>query len=286
MLFILKMLGLNVMAVHIDYGNRKVSGQEHSFVATYCSKLEVPFYSYCIEWLRRDEIDRDFYEEITKIIRFNVYKKISLNPIILLGHIKEDIIENIWTNMSKCEHLDNLKKMIYKENHYNVEIIRPMLNISKEQIYEWSRIFNIPFLLNTTPSWSNRGKFREKFYHFIQEYFGKNIDNNIIQFSEIIQKQYQIINKTIFEPILNSFDNNIFNITNAVNGDIGLDNWKYLIEQICHKKYEINKPSIHSIKNFYQNILKKTNFKCHMKKKYDFIIFEKDKNIYLKINIR
>lgn len=283
MLFLLKMLDMNVIAVHINYGNREVSGQEHSFIATYCSKLNVPLYSYCIEWLRRDEIDRDFYEEMTKIIRFNVYKKVSQNPVVLLGHIKEDIIENIWTNIGKCEHLDNLKKMLYREIQYEVKIIRPMINICKEKIYEWSKIFNIPFLLNTTPKWSNRGKFRENFYPEIKNYYSQNIDNNIIKFSEIIQKQYEIINKTLFEPILNSFDNNSFNITSAINGNIGLDNWKYLIEIICHKKYGIKKPSIHSIKNFYENITKKQNFTCHMKKDYDFKVYIEKNIIYLKI---
>jgi tRNA(Ile)-lysidine synthetase-like protein len=283
MLFLLKMLKINVIAVHINYSNRDVSGQEHSFIATYCNKLNIPLYSYCIEWLKRDEVDRDFYEEITKIIRFNVYKKVSNNPIVLLGHIKEDIIENIWTNIGKCEHLHNLKKMVYSEYQYGIKIIRPMLNISKEKILKLSKKFCIPFLNNTTPSWSKRGQFREKFYLEIKNYYSQNIDNNIIRFSEIIQKQYEIINKTIFEPILNSFDNNVFNITNAVNADIGLDNWKYLIEIICHKKYGINKPSIHSIKNFYQNITKKYNFKCHMRKEYDFIVYTINNLIYLKI---
>ena len=108
----------------------------------------------------------------------------------------------------------------------------------------------------------------------------------MIKFSEIIQKQYEIINNIIYKPILESYKDNTFNITSAVNGDIGLDNWKYLIEKICHSIFGIKKPSIHSIKNFYEKIFKhQYNFKCHMRKDYNFIIFNVKNDIFLKIDI-
>lgn len=286
LLFLLKMLNINVKAVHINYCNRDVSGQGYSFVSTFCSKLDIPFYGYSIEWIKRHEVDREFYEDITKIIRFNVYKNINTNPIVILGHIKEDVIENIWTNISKCEHMPNLKKMVYEEKQYDVRILRLLLDTTKKEIFNISKLFNIPYLKNTTPEWSNRGKFRKYFYNFSQEYFGENIDNNMIKFSEIIQKQYEIINNIIYKPILESYKDNTFNITSAVNGDIGLDNWKYLIEKICHSIFGIKKPSIHSIKNFYEKIFKhQYNFKCHMRKDYNFIIFNVKNDIFLKIDI-
>jgi len=46
-----------------------------------------------------------------------------------------------------------------------VNIIRPFLNIDKNKILNIAHNYCIPYLKNTTPTWSNRGKFRNKFYN-------------------------------------------------------------------------------------------------------------------------
>ena len=46
---------------------------------------------------------------------------------------------------------------------FNIIIIRPFINTKKSIIYEYAHIFKIPYLNDTTPTWSNRGKFRDQF---------------------------------------------------------------------------------------------------------------------------
>ena len=276
-LWLLKNLDVSVSAAHIVYGNREVSQEEYSFIATYCYRLSVPLYSYRIELLKRDCIDRAFYEKMTRDIRFNVYKSIenAQNSVIILGHIRDDVIENIWTNLSKCQHLHNLGKMSASEIQENVQLERPFLTMDKNEIYDISKQFGIPYLKNTTPSWSNRGKFRETFYRATHEQFGQIVDKNIVLVSDIIKSQYEIIEKIVYRPVIDSFQNNKLDITRAIQSNLDISGWVYILEHVCHHHAKIAKPSFRSIEQFVQRLRLNSNAKSQlyqMKNNYQFLI--------------
>ena len=250
-LMLLKKIGKNPIAVHIIYGNREVSMEEFHFISKYCHILNVPLYYYKIEWLRRDKVDREFYESITRDIRFNVYKSIVVSDMsVILGHIRDDVIENIWTNISKCQHINNLKKMEYSEVQQGVRIVRPFLNIHKHYIYQLSKDMAVPYLKNTTPNWSNRGKFRNRFYNEIHCQFGKSVDDKIICFAESLYHQDKVLKKLLYEPIYNSYSNKCINITPGVIGSIDKGSWIIIFEHICHNILGCSKPSIKAVDQF------------------------------------
>lgn len=246
-------LHIPVKAIHICYGNRKESIQEYNFIIRYCKKLHVPIFGYHIDYIRRNNVEREFYEDMTRDIRFNTYKKLGgKNPNILLGHIQEDLIENVWTNLSKCQHLHNLKKMKTSETMQGVNILRPFLNIQKPMIYKVSEELGIPYLKNTTPSWSNRGKFRTQFYKATHDQFGSGVDMKLLEVADKLEAQSDLIHKLLYKPIFKSFNEveKTFDITRAIESEISENEWCYIFETICHKFLGICKPSIHSIRNF------------------------------------
>jgi tRNA(Ile)-lysidine synthetase-like protein len=289
-LWLLKNLNIPVIAAHIIYGNRQVSQEEYSFIATYCYRLSVPLYSYHIEYLKRDSIDRAFYEKMTRDIRFNVYKSIenSENTVIVLGHIRDDVIENIWTNLAKCQHLHNLGKMNISEIQENVQLERPFLNMQKNEIYNLSIEFGIPYLKNTTPSWSNRGKFRETFYRTTHNQFGSIVDDNMLKVANIIKSQYEMIERLVYRPIISSFRDNKLDITPAIEANLDIAGWVYIIEHVCHHCAKIAKPSLKSIEQFVRrlntNSIKKSQL-YQMKNNYQFLITSDQSKITLEIVI-
>ena len=249
MLLLLKKSGADVNAVHIVYGNRQESEHEYRFLANFCYKLGVPLFVYRIKWLRRGEIDRVFYEDMTRDLRFYTYRAIG-DSSILLGHIRDDIIENIWTNIAHCHHLDNLKKMETQEIQHGVRLMRPLLEANKDDIYEVSKRLAIPYLKNTTPSWSNRGKFREHFHGEVIKQFGENIDNKIIEFAEAIESQHKLLDIVLYKPIYNSFKDNCVDITIGVKARLDASNWLKIFEHICHMKLGKARPSIKCMRHF------------------------------------
>lgn len=251
-----------VVAVHLIYGNRPESIQEYYFLTHFCSKIDVPLVAYRIKWVRRGDVDRQFYEQITRELRFSLYKAVDdllssspsspsrRLPVVLLGHIKDDVIENIWTNIAHCHHLDNLKKMDRKEVQHGVQIVRPFLEVDKHYIYSVSKQFHIPYLKNTTPSWSNRGKFREHFHKSAVAQFGECVDVKMLEFAHFMQSQHNIIAALLYTPIYASFANNRINITPAVNARIDANSWAVIFGHVCHTYLNEPKPSIKCVKYF------------------------------------
>ena len=251
MLTLLKYNKVNVSAVHIMYGNRKESEHEYSLLAEFCAKLNVPLFVYRIKWLKRGEVDRQFYEDMTRQLRFAAYRVVSEEePCVLMGHIKDDVVENIWTNIAHCHHLENLKKMEAEEVQLGVRIMRPLLTVDKADIYKTSELLGIPYFKNTTPSWSNRGKFREHFHKATVAQFGESIDTKLIEFAEAIQAQASLLNILLYEPIYNSFKNNKINITTAIKARLDANSWLKIFEHICHTHLACSRPSIKCIRDF------------------------------------
>lgn len=273
---------IKLVAVHLIYGNRKESMDEFHFIQQYCNLLDVELYYYKIEYLKRGEIEREFYEEMTRIIRFSLYKLVPLvgmyngggsisNGVVgvYLGHIKDDIIENIWTNIAKNQNIYNLQKMEIESVIDSVNIVRPFLEVSKEDIYEISLTYKIPYLKNTTPEWSNRGKFRNRFYKETHEQFGYNVDNKLIELSNTLKKTGTMIYNLVYKPVINSFNpcTRTINITRAIEAELDITGWQYIFEHICHQCLHITKPSIHSIKQFIERIKKFNNRKIKIQMK-------------------
>ncbi len=255
---LLKLNGTPVKAIHILYGNRTESEEEYHFLQEYCYRLDVPLYVYRIPYIRRTNIDRAFYETMTRDLRFLTYKACAnltnSPPHVLLGHIQEDVVENIWTNISKGQHLDNLAKMEIAEIQHGVTIMRPLLETTKDQIYAISTALGIPYLKNTTPSWSNRGKFREHFHKATINQYGPTIDRQMIAFSKSVQNTYSLVNDLLYKPIYMSFQNNQINIQTALAVNLDVTHWIQIFTYICHNFLQIHRPSIKAIQHFHERI--------------------------------
>jgi len=159
---ILYKLGKEIIAVHINYNNRDESKMEEDFLREYCESKNITFICHSFNF-KRGSIKRSDYESLTKQIKFKLFKSIlgeyNINYI-LLAHHKDDIIENIFTNFCRGENFLNLSVIKYSNIIMNVNIVRPLINYYKNDIYDYAHFYGIPYFLDTTPDWSVRGKFR------------------------------------------------------------------------------------------------------------------------------
>jgi tRNA(Ile)-lysidine synthase TilS/MesJ len=270
---LLKRSGADVVAIHILYGNRAESVGERNFISLFCARLGLPLYTYSIERLRRDCVERAFYESMTRDLRFSVYKAIG-RPV-LLGHIQEDVIENIWTNFAHGTHLDNLAKFEPKCVESGVTIYRPWLGVKKAVIYKVADMLAIPHLKNTTPVWSNRGKFRAHFYGAAAaQYNGSGgMDDKLIEVAARLKKQAEMLDKLLFATIRASWDSEErrINITQAVAVGLDADGWLSILTDLAHNKLGLKKPSFASCEEFVRRITKGLHHGDHVTFKKDFM---------------
>lgn len=175
----------NVSAIHINYCNRDVSDLEQEFVVQWCIYQNIPIAVRKINEIRRSSELRDIYEDITQKIRFDFYRKLKKN--VILGHNKDDCFENIMSNIQNGKNYGNLLGMIEYMNYDDINIYRPLLTILKKDIFKFAHEYNIPYLKDTTPKWSQRAKIRGMDYkkEFKEKFF--ELSENIKDDEEIIK---------------------------------------------------------------------------------------------------
>ena len=259
-LYILNKLSNNVLALHINYNNRDESLEELNYVNYFCYKLGIKLvYRTITEIKRADCLNnglRELYEDITKKIRFDMYRKLisdDENTIVLLGHNKDDCFENIITNITNRNNYDNLCGMEILKKIDEINFWRPMLNVEKKDIIKFANINNIPYLCDSTPEWSVRGKIRDKLRHTLKnlnnnKLDGENIDNinAFFTLSEHITESYHIINDVIIKKLLSNIvtetnDNSEYKNYAAIYDTETLENLKYKsIMKIFLNKLNIN----------------------------------------------
>ncbi len=181
--FVLSALGYSVILVHINYSNRSNTHLEQEFVLEWGNYLGLRTFYRVLDEINRPkcmEYDlRNLYESYTRDQRYQTYVEAAKimgwdNYSIVLGHNHDDCIENIFTNIATKSKWDNLYGMNFsseiKFKEYKLTFLRPFIKIPKFEIYQFAFDYNILFLWDSTPKWSQRGKIRDLVRPSLEEF--------------------------------------------------------------------------------------------------------------------
>lgn len=258
---ILCYLGYQVIGIYINYNNREETKDEQKFMEDWCKYNGIKLYIKSIDDVTRGSIKRSEYESYTRKIRFNLYKEVLAAENcdeILLGHHKDDIVENIVANV--CRGRNVLDLAVIKEiNVVNgVKMVRPMINFYKESVYKFAHNNNVPYFKDTTPDWSVRGKYRNKVHSSLENTFG-DVKENLIGLARQSNEWNMLIMKQLIDPFLESVkhnydgnSNNIyFNVENYLKHPLCF--WNLIFAKLfyCYGK---NSPSKRGIQTFMNSI--------------------------------
>jgi hypothetical protein len=222
---------------------------------------------------------------MTRDIRFSVYK--TLNRPVILGHIQEDVVENIWTNLARGTHLNDLAKLAPRAVESGVTILRPWLQVKKQQIYDLAHAMNIPYLKNTTPAWSNRGKFRNDFYEATHAQYGSNVDSVLIEVADRYKTQATLLDKLLYNNISDSWnpETRMLDVTSALDIDLDADGWQRILTDVAHSKLSIGKPTLASCIDFKERVKRglKDKMKISLSKRFVITIVISGPKTYISI---
>ena len=265
-----------IVAIHINYNNRKETGEEVKYLRCVCNILNVVLYVRKIDEINRNLCMindlRDVYENYTKKVRYNSYKFFKENPTVILGHNKDDCFENILTNIAYNNKYENLKGIEYKTVIDNITFIRPLIDVSKSDIYKFANIHNLPYLRNSTPKWCQRGKIRYEILPVLEKWDMRIIDG-LFNLSDILKNYNELLNITI-----DNFKENDMGNINKLN--LSKLYWKYGIFKIY--KIFISNKSLKSLierleiwKNKYNKIDINKKTKIIIKKDIEIILIKR-----------
>lgn len=202
---ILKFLGYRVIGAHINYNNRNESKDEQQFLEQWCKNQDIVLYSEVIDTIKRGTMKRSSYELESKNIRFSFYNKVlelEKCDMILLGHQKDDIVENIFANVCRGRSILDLAVIKEQTTQNEVTIARPMIDIYKTDIYDFADKYQVPYFKDSTPSWSIRGKYRNQISPLLKDTFSENIKKNLLNLSRQSDEWNEIIFKEIIDPFM------------------------------------------------------------------------------------
>lgn len=202
----------NIIAVHINYNNRPECKSELEFVKTYCNLLNVKLIYRTIDEINRPDCHnnglRDTYETLTRNIRYDMYKQVcnifETKSIVMMGHNKDDCFENILTNINLKKNYNNLIGMNRLSEVDNITFWRPLLDIDKKTIIKYAINAQIPFLEDSTPKWSSRGKIRDTIRPALENY-DNNIVSSFFELNTIMRNNNNMIDFYVIPNILNKF---------------------------------------------------------------------------------
>lgn len=217
--FILKCLGKRIVAVHINYDNRIESNQEQEFVEEWCNMLDIPCWTRHITEIHRPSCMkiglRETYESYTKCVRMDAYCQVwkllgeTSIPYVILGHHLDDGMENVLTNIISCTKYDDLFGMTHKRLQDGIYILRPMMDISKEEIIQFAYLNNIPYLKDSTVEWSARGKLRDIVFPALGQWTDWNsLSRGFKSLEKSCRESLDII-KLMSREWMEQFDNNV-----------------------------------------------------------------------------
>lgn len=253
-----------IVAVHINYDNRPQCAKEVAFLKHWCTNLHIPLYIRTIKEIHRapcmkHEL-RELYERYTRDTRYLSYKSVSYDKEfqVILGHNRDDCLENIMTNIAHRNKYENLTGMSSISVQDTIAFVRPLLNIPKQKLVQFAHSNNIPYLPNSTPTWSQRGQIRNMILpcldtwdnRFVPSMF--ELSNKLSDLYDILQLSVrQFIAKGIYDQAQMTFKIESISVNELCTIDIF---WREFFKQVFN--YCVSAKSLHNLTDCIQTLQK------------------------------
>jgi len=232
-----------VWAIHMEYVNREEdSPLETQFLKDFCQNFQIPIVVRKINYMRRDEVDREFYEEETRKARFATYKYMQREHQVqtfCLGHHYGDLGENVLMNVFKGRDILDLFVMSETAVQDGVHLSRPLLQHPKSDIYEYAEKNQIPYFKDTTPDWSCRGTIRRRIMPLLEEQWGECIHKTLAEVGKKSAEWDSVIETMVIRPFLNTVKQTTNSISFEVTEQL-LEQpqvfWQRVLMELFHSK--------------------------------------------------
>ena len=237
--YILKHQGFDVVTLHIDYKNRPESTEEADFVDDWSVRHGMKFERCVVDQIRRGVTPREQYEIESRKIRYGFYKRSADAhdfPAVLLGHHHGDVQENIITNLMRGANLLSVNGMSEEGIVEGVRIWRPMLPHVKDDVLDFAHTYGVPYFLDSTPTWSTRGKLRNQLVPLLEDMFGDGFLRNVTMIGENSDELREMVDNALFKPFWDATrvsDVGCYvDCTPFISQPIFF--WKQVIRETCH----------------------------------------------------
>ncbi len=192
--------GLRFHVAHLNYHLRgDDSDRDQQLVSDFCAHHQIPFHLY--EVSEKDEKPQNSVQNWARELRYrffrNIQKQENLEYLVTAHHLN-DQLETFMINLSKASGIKGLSGIPINENN----IIRPLLTISKDEIYKFAKENQVEYREDVSNQKTDY--LRNKIRHNVVPELEKINDNFLQNFAksmEILNQTKNVLNDLINEKI-------------------------------------------------------------------------------------
>ncbi len=151
LLYWLHEIGADVICLHVNHQLRAEADIETDYVKDVCTGLNIP----CKIFYWNDEKPENGLEAAAREARYKMMTDFCHeNDIeyLLTAHQSDDQIETFLMNLSRGSGLYGLSAMLPKSSRDGITILRPLLNVSREEIKKYCEDNNIKYFVDSMNS--------------------------------------------------------------------------------------------------------------------------------------
>ena len=141
-------LGYSLKAVHINHGIRgDEADADEDFAKNFCLKFKIPFESFGFNCVEEAKKNKESLEECGRRLRYESFNKLcGKNSKIATAHNVNDNAETIIFNIARGTSIKGLCGIPFTRDN----IIRPLLNCSRQEIECYCKVHGLSFVTDST----------------------------------------------------------------------------------------------------------------------------------------
>jgi len=206
-----KAIDIDVVCAHVNHKVRKESDDEEIFVENFCKKHNIIF-----DCMHIDDYGDDNFHNEARTKRYNYFGNIVTKysaKYLLTAHHADDLIETVLMRIVRGSTLRGYSGFSKVVDLKNYKILRPLINVTKEEIYEYNAKNNVSFVsdLSNTKDVYTRNRFRK----YIVPEFKKedpNVHNKFYKFSKTLLEYNDYIDKQVEKIVKKVYVQNILRL--------------------------------------------------------------------------
>lgn len=187
-----KELSFNLKVASVNHGLREEAKEEMDFCEKLAKNLKLEFYKTTIPMIEFSEIEKISLEDAGRRLRYRFfYSLIGEKGKIALGHHLNDQAETIFMNLLRGTGLRGLSGMSFQ----NGQRIRPLLNITKEEILETLHKLEIPYFLDHTNLENDhkRNEIRNVLLPEIEKNYNPRFQESLVRLGDLAREDQEAL---------------------------------------------------------------------------------------------
>lgn len=285
---------INIVCAHVNHNIREESKEELKFITEYCTNKSIILETTTFD---KKGPNKDYNELELREKRYNFFEEIVKKyhaSYLFTAHHGDDLIETIQMRITRGSNLKGYTGFQVSTKKEGYKIIKPLIFMTKDQINEYNKEHNIPYVQDKTNDEDNytRNRYRHHLLPFLKKE-NKNIHLKYLKFSRELTKYYQFVDNIVEQEINKKYHDKKLDIKdfNKLDNLIQTKIIEYILDDNYDKNlYLVNDKHVQMIIDIITN--KKPNIEINLpdelqiKKSYNTITITRNKTNIEKYNIK